>query len=209
MGCNPFIHILAVDSPTVSFSTIVMVKWKFEQRLYMLHCKDYSAQKIIILRIMSTSSRSQISTGHFSGKKTNKQLQHQSTDDLIAQCIPWRMIVYQRPQLTPQSMTDPPCTHSHCRNTFLSLNTRYMFIMQVVFIPSSSERCCYVRLSQYCHWSSLLSKQLQVGLVHWTNAVATALSQKKQLHTLSKIYAAPLIKSHTLQVVIIQGGCPP
>ena len=69
MGCNPFMHILAVDSPTVCFSTTMMVKGKFEQRLYILHCKDYSAYKIIILRIMSTSSRSSTSTVHFSGKK--------------------------------------------------------------------------------------------------------------------------------------------
>ena len=69
-----------------------------------------------------------------------------------------------------------------------------MFIMQVVFILSLSERCCYVRLSQRCHWSSLLSELLQVGLVHCMNAVATALTQKRQLHTLSMIYAVPLIK---------------
>ena len=42
-----------------------------------------------------------------------------------------------------------------------------------------SERCCCVRLSQCCYWSSLLSKLLQVGLVHCMNAVATALSQKR------------------------------
>ena len=74
----------------------------------------------------------------------------------------------------------------------------YVIVMQVVFILSSSERCCCVRLSQCCYWSSLLSKLLQVGLVHCMNAVATALSQKRQLDTLSKIYAVLLIKYPTL-----------
>ena len=73
----------------------------------------------------------------------------------------------------------------------------YVIVMQVVFILNSSERCCYLRLSQYCHWSSPFSKLLQVGLVHCMNTVATALLQKKQLHTLSKIYAALLIKYPT------------
>ena len=38
------------------------------------------------------------------------------------------------------------------------------------------------------------------------NAIATALSQKRQLYILSKIIAALLIKSHTLQLFIIWGG---
>ena len=88
-------------------------------------------------------------------------------------------------------MFDPLCTHSHWRK---SQNTWYIyinFILQVVLIQSQSERCCYVRFSQYCHWYSLLSKQLQVCLVHRMNAVATALSQKRQLHIPSNLHSTP------------------
>ena len=73
-------------------------------------------------------------------------------------------------------------THSHCRNTskslthftithsHLSIMCGFIMLCSPVF-TQSSERCCCIRHSQYCHWSSQSSILLQVGIIHCMDVV--------------------------------------
>jgi len=49
-----------------------------------------------------------------------------------------------------------------------------ILVMQLAYIQSS-ERCCCVRHSLCCHWSSQHSTLLQVGAMHCVDVVAAAM----------------------------------
>jgi len=64
----------------------------------------------------------------------------------------------------------PSSLEKHIQITDTNINSCYA----VAYIQSS-ERCCCVRHSQYCHWSSQHSTLLQVGVMDCVDVVAAAM----------------------------------